>query len=189
MFGNIEARSDPKICQFKASALCDVAAPPVVFSTYGEKSRCILKAADVYQRWAPWKLMEPIDIPTTDLLRKLSTTYKKRAAVASDGIHMRHCRPMLEDVVQTAAYSSAFIDATGVLPSRVRRAVLNLGQKPNGAYRMRGLFTSIYRLYGRVVQLSIKAWHKEVDERFFSQPANIKVLSISCIVLRYMRKK
>jgi hypothetical protein len=86
---------------------------------------------------------------TPSQLRAASRCFSSKSAEAYDHFHVSHFGLLSDEALRVAGLILSIAEARGSWPTQVARVQLPLLEKPLGGFRVIGLFSGLYRVWGK----------------------------------------
>ncbi len=115
-----------------------------------------------------WPSRQALPRLSASELREASRLFKKRTAVAYDGIHCRHYSLLCDGALEALGAILEACELLGNLPRQARLVVTPLLEKPKGGFRPIAIYVSLYRLWAKARRDVAARWEASNARPFFS---------------------
>ena len=147
-----------------------------------EKWKAIWKGSDLPRPASsplpPWQ-RQGLQAAGVDVIRKASSAYSSKSAIGGDGFHMRHYSFLSDGGLQCVAAIWMAMELISAIPGPIDHTCLIMLVKPSGGYRPIGLFSSLYRLYTRIMICECMIWELKFPRSYFRCAA--RQSSVDCV--------
>ena len=126
--------------------------------------RCANHDAEISTLLADYPCRQPLPAISPEEIRAASRTFKRNTSRSADGFHVRHFALLSDEALRCAATIWGAIEASGVYPSQIARAIIPLIPKKAGSgLRPIGSLAALYRVAMRCRREHIRLWESSIS--------------------------
>ncbi len=165
LFSRLPQQWRPEVVETPSGRLASD--PASVLAAQRRKYEAMWKADGRPGRYA-WTEREALPRLQPEELREASRLFKRRTAVAYDGLHCRHYSLLGDEALSALATVLEACELLGDLPRQCGLVVTPLLEKPKGGYRPVAIYPSLYRIWTKARRAVAEEWESTHRREYFS---------------------
>ena len=116
----------------------------------------------------PLRRQEPLPLLKPEEIRSAALGFKATTAMSVDGFHVRHLALLSDDALEVLARLVHAMESVGRVPPQLRTVMVILLEKPAGGFRPIGIFSAVYRVWGKARRPYCVEWEAKNQRDYYA---------------------